>query len=309
MKEKSLKEFDLLVPPKSFPSSSCIRLSAHEARGLVKETVKELGVGISFLERQLIALNDSDAIGFKTSREMEGVYCDYIERQFGKKVILAGPVVPEPPNSALEEKWANFLGNFGCKKVIFCAFGSECVLENDQFQELILGLELTGLPFLVALKPPKGYEKIECALPEGFEERVKERGLVHGGWVQQQLILRHSSVGCFVTHCGSGSLLEGLMNECQLVLVPNVGDQIVNARMMSGDLRVGVEVKRGNESGAFTREGVCKAVKDAMDDESEVGKEMRRNHDKWREFLLSKGLEDSYIDGFVEKLLAMISSS
>ncbi|EXC30541.1 UDP-glycosyltransferase [Morus notabilis] len=99
------------------------------------------------------------------------------------------------------------------------------------------------------------------------------------------------------------------MNECQLVLVPNVGDQIINARMMSGDLRVGVEVKRGNESGAFTREGVCKAVKDAMDDESEVGKEVRTNHDKWREFLLSKGLEDSYIDGFVEKLLAMISSS
>ncbi|KAK9085423.1 hypothetical protein Sjap_025834 [Stephania japonica] len=54
-----------------------------------------------------------------------------------------------------------------------CAFGSECRPEKDQFQELILGLELTGLPFLVALKPPIGVETIDEALPDGFKERVK----------------------------------------------------------------------------------------------------------------------------------------
>ena len=158
------------------------------------------------------------------------------------------------------------------------------------------------MPFSAALKPPMEAEIIESALPEGFEKRIKGRGVVHGDWVQQQLILRHPSVGCFVTHCGSGSLSEAMVTECQLVLVPHIGDQIINARLMGGDLKVGVEVEKGDEDGLFTSEGVCNAVKAVMDYDSEVGKEVRANHAKWREFLSSKGLENSYIDNFVQKL-------
>ena len=47
----------------------------------------------------------------------------------------------------------------------------------------MLGLELSGWPFLAALKPPSGAESTEEALPEGIEERVQGRGIVHGGWV------------------------------------------------------------------------------------------------------------------------------
>ena len=50
-------------------------------------------------------------------------------------------------------------------------------------------------------------------------------------------------MGCFVTHCGSGSLSEVRVTECQLVLVPHIGDQIINARLMGGDLKVGVDRK------------------------------------------------------------------
>jgi UDP:flavonoid glycosyltransferase YjiC (YdhE family) len=78
---------------------------------------------------------------------------------------------------------------------------------------------------------------------------VKGRGFVYTGWVHKQLILRHPSVGCFVTHCGSGSLLEGMVNKRQLVLFPNVGDKIIKARIMGGDLKVEVEVARGEEDG------------------------------------------------------------
>jgi hypothetical protein len=73
------------------------------------------------------------------------------------------------------------------------------------------------MPFLTALKPPMGAETFESALPEGFEERVKGRGVVHGDWIQQQLILRHPSVWCFVTHCESCSLSEAMVIECQMV--------------------------------------------------------------------------------------------
>jgi len=108
-----------------------------------------------------------------------------------------------------------------------------------------LGLELTGLPFLAVVKVPVGFETIEAALSEGFKERVEGRGIVHSGWIQQQLILEHSSVGCFITHCGAGSLTEALVNKCQMVLLPQLdADHIINARMMGSNLKVGVEVQR-----------------------------------------------------------------
>ncbi|PRQ29050.1 putative anthocyanidin 3-O-glucoside 2''-O-glucosyltransferase [Rosa chinensis] len=105
-----------------------------------------------------------------------------------------------------------------------------------------------------------------------------------------------------MTHCGSGSLNEALLNECQLVFLPNWADQVINARMMSDDLKVGVEVEKGDEDGLFTKEAVCKAVKAMMDENSEVGKEVRSNHAKWREFFSNKGIESLYIDGFLQKL-------
>ncbi|GAU26627.1 hypothetical protein TSUD_102340 [Trifolium subterraneum] len=133
-----------------------------------------------------------------------------------------------------------------------------------------------GKPSLLsALKPPNGFDSIEEALPEGFNERVKGKGIVYGSWIQQQLILEHPSVGCFITHCGAASITEGLVNTCQLVLLPRLGsDHIMNARMMSRNLKVGVAVEKGDEDGLFTKESVCKAVKIVMDDKNEVGREV-----------------------------------
>ncbi|KAG6640555.1 cyanidin 3-O-galactoside 2''-O-xylosyltransferase FGGT1-like [Carya illinoinensis] len=301
--EKHLTEVDLKAPPPSFPPSS-IKLSAHESReALTLVTVKKDGQGgVSFVERLMISYTDCDALVFKACREMEGIYCDYLQAQIRKPVILSGPIVPGPPTSALEKKWATWMDGFEAKTVIFCALGSECILKKDQFQELVLGLELSGLPFFAALKPPTEVETIESALPEGFEERVKGRGIVHGEWVQQQLILQHPSVGCFVTHCGSNSSAEGLVSECQLVLLPHAVEQHIIAREMAGDLKLGVEVEKGEEDGLFTREGVCRAVRAVMDDDSRVGQEVRANHTKWRELLLSPGLENSYMDSFVQRL-------
>ncbi|KAK7412404.1 hypothetical protein VNO78_03863 [Psophocarpus tetragonolobus] len=304
--DKSLTEADLMNPPPSFPPSA-IRLQPHEASQLATTTLKNFGQGISFMERQLISFTSCDAIIFKTCREMEGPYCDYLETQLRKQVILAGPVWPDPPTSILEEKWVTWLGGFKPRTVIFCAFGSECSLKSNQFEELLLGFELTEMPFLAALKPPTGVETIESALPEGFHERTKGRGVVHGDWVQQQLILSHPSVGCFVTHCGSGSLTEAMISECQLVLLPHAGDQFINARIMSRDLKVGVEVEK-SEDGLFTKEALCKVVIAVMDNHSEIGQIVRTNHVKWREFLLNKELHNYYMNDLNNKLHNMLKS-
>ncbi|XP_010262362.1 PREDICTED: UDP-glycosyltransferase 79B30-like [Nelumbo nucifera] len=302
-----LYESSLMHPPPGFPAAA-IKLHSNEARRLALVANIEYGKGITFYERQNIALSDCDALAFRACREIEGSYCDYLETQFRKPVLVSGSVVPVAPRDGLEERWVKWLGGFEANSVVYCAFGSECILSLDQFRELVMGLELTGLPFLAALKLPIGTDTIEAALPEGFEERVGGRGVVHGQWVQQQLILEHPSVGCFVTHCGSGSLMESLVNKCQVVLLPHIGDQILNARMMGGDLKVGVEVEKGGD-GLFTRESVCKAVKMVMDEDSEIGREVKANHKKWRDFFLTEGIESSYIQNFVHGLQDLVQSS
>lgn len=206
--------------------------------------------------------------------------------------------------TTLDEKWEKWLSQFQPKTVIFCAFGSQVILEKQQLEELLLGIEQTGLPFLVALKPPMGYNSMEEALPKGFEERVKERGIVYGGWVQQPLILNHSSVGCFVSHCGFGSMWESLMSDAQIVLIPTLGDQILNTRLLAQELKVGVEVKR-EEDGSFTRQSVSQAIELVMEDTnngSGVGEMVKKNHAKWKDLLTKPGFLDTYIDNFVKNL-------
>ncbi|WVZ00446.1 hypothetical protein V8G54_026515 [Vigna mungo] len=227
-----------------------------------------------------------------------------------RKLEFGRPLLPEPPNTSLEEKWISWLGGFNPGSVIFCAYGSESQLSQNQLQELLLGLELTGFPFLAALKPPDGFESIEEALPEGFGERVKGRGIAYGGWVQQQLILGHPSVGCFITHCGASSVTEALVNKCGLVLLPRLSsDHIMNAKIMSMILKVGVEVEKGEEDGLFTKESLCKAVKTVMDDGNEIGREVRQNHAKLRNFLLSDNLESSCLDSFCQQLRDLCNDS
>lgn len=296
---------DLTKLSSSLPDSS-VKLHSHEAQAHVAVMVMKFGSDISFFDRHYFGTIQSDALSFRTCREIEGPFIDHLESQFGKHVLLSGPVLPEPPTSTLDPKWAKWLAGFQDISVIYCAFGSECNLKKDQFQELLFGLELTGMPFLAALKPPMGVNSIEEALPEGFEERINGRGVVHGGWVQQQLILEHPSVGCFITHCGTGSLSEALVNKCQVVLLPHVAEQIINARLMSSKLRIGVEVEKREEDGWFSKESVCKAVKIVMEEDSEVGKEVRANHEKLRELLLAKDLESSYIDSFTEQLQLLV---
>ncbi|KAF5179162.1 Udp-glycosyltransferase 79b2 [Thalictrum thalictroides] len=300
-KGQHFSEHDLIEPPKGYPSGSSMKHLLFEAKDGVYFS-SEFNGGISFFHRLTTSMTESQALCYRACTEMEGPFIDYFEKQYNKEILLTGPILPKPSHTPLEERWAKWLDGFKQESVVYCAFGSECVMEKDQFQELVLGLEQTGLPFLVRLKPPFGCETLEEALPEGFEERVKGRGVVHGDWIQQQQILSHASVGCFVSHCGFGSMWESLVSSCQIVLVPQAGDQHANAKFMTKELKVAMDVERREEDGWFTKESVCKAVKLVMDEGSEVGEQVRANHLKWKDFLLTEDLETSYINNFMIKL-------
>nr|BBC62120.1 glucosyltransferase 27 [Nemophila menziesii] len=298
-KDRLLTEDELMEPPLGYPSTK-ILFRKHEARSLIFLSY-EFGKGITFYERNTIGMKQCDAISFRTCRELEGPFCDYIQNQYGKPVLLTGPVLPEPSQSPMEDMWVNWLAKFEPCEVVFCAFGSQLTLDMKQFQELVLGIELTSLPFLVALKPPVGAATIEDALPEGFLERISGKGMVCGTMVPQTQILNHPSVGCFVNHCGFGSMWESLMSHCQIVLIPHLGDQILNTRILSEELQVAVEVDK-DENGWFSKESVCEAIKMVMDTDSKVGQFLRGNQEKCKTKLLKPDFVSNYIDEFVQQL-------
>jgi hypothetical protein len=121
--------------------------------------------------------------------------------------------------------------------------------------------------------------------------------------VQQQHILRHRSVECYVTHAGFSSVVEGLVAGCRLVLLPMKGDQYLNAALFARELRVGVEVARRDENGWFGRQDVCDAVAAVVADggEGDAG--------KWADFLTDDGVQGRFADEFVRQLREFVSAA
>ncbi|OEL15719.1 hypothetical protein BAE44_0023261, partial [Dichanthelium oligosanthes] len=53
--------------------------------------------------------------------------------------------------------------------------------------------------------------------------------LVIHAWAPQPSILAHTSVGCFVTHCGWNSALESITNAVHMIAWPLFAEQHMNA--------------------------------------------------------------------------------
>ncbi|KAK6122184.1 hypothetical protein DH2020_044063 [Rehmannia glutinosa] len=281
-------------PPPGFPKTSVTSVKTFEARDFLY-MFKSFNQGPCVYDRVLSGLTGCSIILAKTCNEMEALYIEYAR------------------TNKLEEKWADWLGRFEAKSVIYCSFGSETFLNDDQIKELALGLQLTGLPFLLVLNFPANADasaELRRALPEGLLERVEGKGVISTGWVQQQQILAHTSVGCYLSHAGFSSVIEAIVNDCQLVMLPQKGDQLLNAKLVSGDLKAGVEVNRRDEDGYFGKEDIKSAIEMVMFEvDEEPCKTIRDNHRKWRDFLLDKGVQDNLIMDLVKEMEAIAGTS
>ncbi|XP_060668560.1 UDP-glycosyltransferase 79B2-like [Ziziphus jujuba] len=131
-------------------------------------------------------------------------------------------------------------------------------------------------------------------------------GVVCGGWVQQPLFLIHKAVGCFVSYCGFGSMWESLMSDKHIVLVPHLGDQILNTRLQVEDLKVAVEVKR-EENKWFSKESLSEAIKSVMDKDGKVGLMVKNNHTMWRQVLTKPGFMSGFVDRSVDDLKELVN--
>ncbi|XP_061341284.1 putative UDP-rhamnose:rhamnosyltransferase 1 [Gastrolobium bilobum] len=297
----SLENFT--VPPEwvTFPSSVAFR--RHEAIAFCAGANEVNASGVSDLERLDKIIGASKAVIFRSCYEIEGEYLNVYQKLIGKPVIPVGLLPIERPEGGIVDgswgKISEWLDKQASKSVVFVGFGSECKLSKDQVFEIALGLEVSELPFLWALRKPSWANNDHDSLPFGFNERTSKRGLVCMGWVPQQEILAHPSIGGSLFHSGWGSVIETLQFGHSLIVLPFIIDQPLNARFLV-DKGLAIEVKR-NEDGSFTRNDIAKSLRQAM--VLEEGEKLRI---KTREAAAIVGNlklhQDHYVAAFVQFL-------
>ncbi|KAL5677448.1 hypothetical protein ACJX0J_013579, partial [Zea mays] len=100
---------------------------------------------------------------------------------------------------------------------------------------------------------------VDADLGAGFEERVRGRGEVVRGWVDQRAILAHD-------HCGWNSVLESISAGVPLAVWPMGAEQPVNAKLVVDELGVGIRVpsKSNAVSGMARSEQIAKVTSELM---------------------------------------------
>ncbi|KAK8459881.1 hypothetical protein SEVIR_2G232400v4 [Setaria viridis] len=264
--------------PDYVPFPTTVAYRGYEMRAMFKPGMVPDDSEVSEGYRIAKSIEDSKLVGVRSSREFEPEWLQLVGELYQKPVIPLGLFPPPPTQGIGHEAELEWLDGHAPRSVVYVAFGSEVKLASAQLQVIALGLEASDMPFLWAYRAPadSGTGDGDGGLPEGFEERVRGRGLVCRGWVPQVRFLAHGSVGGFLTNAGLNSITEGLARGIRLVLLPLLFDQGLNARHLV-EKKIAVEVARDEEDGSFTAENVAVALRRVMveGEGEEFGAEVR----------------------------------
>ncbi|XP_054797888.1 anthocyanidin 3-O-glucosyltransferase 5-like [Prosopis cineraria] len=195
-------------------------------------------------------------------------------------VYPVGPVIKEAGAQCVA-----WLDRQPPESVLLVALGSGGTLSGEQVTELAWGLELSQQRFIWVVRTPSDVsanasffnagsdaDDPKSYLPEGFEERTGERGLVVPSWCPQVEILGHAYTGGFMSHCGWNSTLESVAHGVPMIAWPLYAEQRMNATMLVE--QIGVAVRAGEGSGGVIgRKEIEKAAR--MTIKGEEGKAMR----------------------------------
>ncbi|MCE0482409.1 hypothetical protein HAX54_041178 [Datura stramonium] len=255
-----------------------------------------------FAQKQIHARIYGSGNIFSTSRAVEGLYLDLLEKMNRNKDFkhwALGPFNPvelEIPMAVDRRHYSlKWLDKQPPSSVIFVSFGSTTSLSEDEIKELAIGLEQSRQRFIWVLRDAdKGDifsgDVRKCQLPEGYEMRVSERGLVIRDWAPQLEILGHPSTGGFMSHCGWNSCMESISMGVPIAAWPMHSDQPRNALLITEGLKIGIPVReweRRNE--VVPAETVEKVVRTLM--ASPEGEEMKQRAAELKEAVMLSVME------------------
>ncbi|KAL1060034.1 hypothetical protein V6Z11_1Z131900 [Gossypium hirsutum] len=244
-------------------------------------------------------LNQADWVFSNTFEELEGKEARGVSEIWPAKLI--GPMVPSAYLDErikgdrgygsslwkpLSEECIEWLETKPSNSVVYVSFGSMVSLSEEQIAELAWGLKESNMYFLWVVRDSE-----QQKLPKWFLDSLE--------------MLAHRTVGCFVTHCGWNSTLEGLSLGVPMIGVPKWTDQLTDAKFVEEIWEIGVRAKE-DEVGVVRKDELLRCLKEVM--EGDKSKEIKRNANKWRDSAMKTitegGSSDKCIDEFVHHLMA-----
>ncbi|KAG6547226.1 hypothetical protein Mapa_011162 [Marchantia paleacea] len=206
---------------------------------------------------------EADGFIVNTFYELESPQIDAIRKTWeedspGKlhKLFLVGPFSTAAPVKEMSfvakpddqgHDCMQWLDSRPTQSVVYICFGSLVRFSPEQISELALALEASEQSFLWVLSRGVGgeaFSNLEEVLPPKFQARTRERGMIVDGWVPQQQILAHPSIGGFVTHCGWNSVIESITSGVPMIAWPQMNnDQFINCRHIVDVLKIAVAVE------------------------------------------------------------------
>lgn len=210
-------------------------------------------------------------------------------------LLLDSPHAKNPSMWQTDETCMEWLDQQREGSVIYVSFGSWVQsIGPDAINELALGLEATGRPFMWALKDEPSWRE---GLPRQFTEAIAGRGKIVG-WAPQEDVLQHKAVGCYLTHCGWNSTLEAIQHGVRLLCYPVAGDQFINCAYIVKMWQTGIRLW------STERSVVQDCVRRVM--EGEEGRRMQEKVVELRERVMldetrcaAKRNLDSFVDGII----------
>jgi len=222
-------------------------------------------------QRELKALNDEDG-------ELSSL--------LKVPVFAVGPLVrqTESETSQATESVIQWLDKQPKESVVYVSFGSGGTMSYEQMKEIAFGLELSEQRFIWVVRASTGKsvdaaffttgcsgdgfgdefdDQIGKHLPEGFVERIENKnvGLFVHEWAPQVTVLKHPSIGGFVSHCGWGSVLESLTNGVPIIAWPLYAEQRMNAALLVEELGMAVKTTVSPRKNMVGREEIASLLR------------------------------------------------
>ncbi|KAL3722336.1 hypothetical protein ACJRO7_034674 [Eucalyptus globulus] len=254
--------------------------------------------------------------------ELEPAYADLYRTILGRRSWLVGPFSlcnkeiedkAQRGNRALfdQHECLKWLDSRQPNSVIYICFGSIANFNEAQLHEIAVGLEALGQQFIwVVKKDPNVEEGKEEGLPDGYESRIRNKGLIIRGWAPQVLILDHEAIRGFVMHCGWNSILEAVTAGLTITW-PMFAEQFYNEKLVTQVLGIGISVgskqfdEFGIDADVVSRDDIEKAVRRVM--VGEEAEEMRRKArvpgEMARKAIGEGGSSDSDLTSLIEELM------
>ncbi|XP_047063302.1 UDP-glycosyltransferase 73C4-like [Lolium rigidum] len=184
---------------------------------------------------------DCFGLAANTFSDLEQPYMEiYLRNSYAKRAYFLGPLSLPPPSPADAD--GTIVGDSECidwldskpdRSVVYVCFGSLAPVSDHQLHQLALGLEASGQSFMWVVRAEN------WSPPEGWVERVGDRGKLLTAWAPQTAILAHPAVGAFVTHCGWNSVMETVAAGVPVLTWPMVFEQFINERLLTEVLGIG----------------------------------------------------------------------